>query len=109
MSNEYHILPDLPVNKEKFYQVFVSPAGDKSSVIESGHIRDISVIASNYGESSERGRCFLRGKSTKKEGNFAGEPRERLRLLRFQTRVYAACPVFLKHTLRVPSFEIYII
>ena len=51
---------------------------------------------------------FLK-KSTKKEGDFAGEPRDRLRLLRFQTRGYAACPVFLKHTSRVPSFERYTI
>ena len=42
----------------------------------------------------------------KKEGYFACSQRDRLRLLRFQTRVCAVCPTILKHTLRVPSFDI---
>ena len=42
----------------------------------------------------------------KKEGYFACSQRDRLRLLRFQTRVCAVCPIILKHTLRVPSFDI---
>ena len=42
----------------------------------------------------------------KKEGYFACSQRDRLRLLRFQTHVCAVCPIILKHTLRVPSFDI---